>query len=83
MIRKYRKKPCIIEAIQFDGTNQEEIKSWCKEHVIVLTDGTLNIPTLEGTMHASVGDYIICGVKNDYYPCKPELFDLTYDIVGE
>lgn len=78
MVKRYVKKPAVIEAIQFDGTNFEEIREWAGCHLIQLEDGTFEVPTLEGNMHAAVGDYIICGVKNDYYPCKPDIFDMTY-----
>ena len=47
------------------------------------TDKEIDIPTLEGTMHASVGDYIIRGVNGELYPCKPDIFEKTYDKVGE
>lgn len=43
------------------------------------TDKEIDIPTLEGTMHASVGDYIITGVNGEIYPCKPDIFDKTYE----
>lgn len=62
-VKKYRKKPVIIEAYQ---TNTE-----------------LDIHTLEGTMHANVGDYIITGVHGEIYPCKPDIFEETYEEVGE
>lgn len=60
-VKKYRKKPVIIEAYQ--------------------TDVEVDIPTLEGTMHANVGDYIITGVKGEKYPCKPDIFNDTYEEV--
>lgn len=46
--------------------------------ITCLSDGTLNIETLEGTMRANVGDWVICGVKGELYPCKPEVFEATY-----
>ena len=49
----------------------------------IFDDGVLMIKTLEGTMLASIGDYIIRGVKEEYYPCKPDIFYLTYDEVYE
>lgn len=60
---KYRKKPVIIEAIQFEDNPY------------------LKIETLEGIMKASVGDYIIKGVNGEFYPCKPDIFEKTYERV--
>lgn len=82
MIKSYVKKPQKIEAIQYDGTNIEEIQNWCKVHIEIYADiNALGIPTLEGIMRASVGDYIIKGIKGEYYPCKPDIFMLTYEEV--
>ena len=90
---KYRKKPVIIEAIQWTGNNISEIKSFCNEHVrIELHDAawkagafpvvaSLYIDTLEGVHQASVGDYIIKGIKGEFYPCKPDIFHQTYEEV--
>lgn len=78
MIRKYQKKPVIIEAVQFDGKNFDEIQNWSTAHFIPLTDGTFVIPTLEGDMKASLGDFIIKGVNGEFYPCKPDIFENTY-----
>ena len=47
------------------------------------TDNEVDIPTLEGTMHASVGDYIITGVRGEQYPCKPDIFEATYELCEE
>jgi hypothetical protein len=89
---RYRKKPVIIEAIEWNGTNTKEIfnftgrhhsvKDWSvnKLHNLVLTDG-LKIFTLEGKMNADIGDYIIKGVKGECYPCKPDIFHTTYEQV--
>ncbi len=84
---KYRKKPVIIEAIQWNGINLEEIKWFMKEQfkdvsVSEISFG-LQIPTLEGTMTVSLGDYIIRGVNGEYYPCKPDIFQKTYEEVDE
>lgn len=84
---KYRKKPVIIEAIQWNGINLEEIKWFMKEQfkdvsVSEISFG-LQIPTLEGTMTVSLGDFIIRGVKGEYYPCKPDIFEKTYEPVED
>lgn len=86
---KYRKKPVVIEAVQWTGKNREEINKFCGNKAIILptklrSDGLiiacdLLIDTLEGVMHASVGDYIIKGVNGEFYPCKPDVFAKTYE----
>lgn len=81
-INTYRKKPVEIEAIQFNGWNFEEIQDWMwgisKEIYPSCFKETMVIKTLEGDMVASVGDYIIKGVKGEFYPCKPDIFEQTY-----
>lgn len=79
---QYRKKPVVIEAVQWDG-NLETLSIFPKEDIenVKLRDGDLYIQTLEGEMKANVGDYIIRGVKGEYYPCKPDIFEATYEIV--
>jgi len=74
---KYRKKPVEIDAIQWTGDNKLEIFDFC--NMSYITDQELRIQTLEGSMIASVGDYIIKGVKGEFYPCKPDIFELTYE----
>jgi hypothetical protein len=81
---KYRKKPVEIEAIQWIGTNLDEIRSFINVgRYYISTAGDLVIPTLEGDHIASKGDFIIKGVRGELYPCKPDIFRLTYDYVGE
>ena len=81
LVNQYIKKPQIIEAIQFTGDNFNEIQRWCSVHLEEYSDGTFGVPTLEGTMKANVNDFIIKGIKGEYYPCKPDIFELTYDKV--
>ena len=88
---KYRKKPVVIEAIQFNGKNFDEISEFslgkAKRRITyegntpIETD-TVDIITLEGTMNAIKGDYIIKGVQGEFYPCKPDIFEQTYELVG-
>lgn len=94
---KYRKKPVVINAIQWNGSNLFDVISFmdCAPNLrgmhvgekwedycrLVDADG-LKICTLEGKMSASVGDWIIRGVKDEYYPCKPDIFAATYDAVA-
>jgi hypothetical protein len=88
MIRKFRKKPVVIEAWRFtviDAINPEPIERWCNGKVRGMAFGAENryiqIQTLEGVMEASVGDWIIKGVKGEFYPCKPGIFEMTYEEV--
>ena len=84
---KYIKKPVEIEAKQFNGDNLQECIDFLGEsnHFVVWNENgwTLFIKTLEGNMKVSLGDYIIKGIKGEYYPCKPDIFLDTYDIVDE
>lgn len=77
---KYRKKPVEIEAILWNGYNYDEIME-LGEKSIQRSGKDLLIYTLEGTMRASIGDYIIKGVNEELYPCKPDIFNLTYEKV--
>lgn len=81
---QYRKKPVIIEAVRWDG-NLETLNIFPKEDIehVKLRDGDLYIQTLEGQMKANIGDYIIRGVKGEYYPCKPDIFEITYEPVNK
>lgn len=82
---KYRKKPVEIEAVQWTGDNIEEIVAWMSENAIGQlkeSGSNLVIATLEGDMTASHGDYIIKGVNGEYYPCKPDIFEKTYQDAG-
>lgn len=81
---KYRKKPVVIEAIQFDGENYVECAAFMQHPNPFHTNMSrevIFIDTLEGTMEAQKGDYIIRGVKGEYYPCKPDVFRQTYEPV--
>lgn len=77
---RYRKIPVEIEAKLFEAGNSDEIAAWCGGRVSV-RDGLTKvvIPTLEGAIKASVGDYIIKGVQGEFYPCKPDIFEATYE----
>lgn len=82
---KYRKKPVIIEAIKYNGKNMNEvqIKLGIPELQQEFTSDNIIIPTLEGDMTAKPGDFVIKGIKGEFYPCKPDIFESTYDPVGE
>lgn len=79
MVKKYKKKPVVVEAIQFNGYNAIEISRFVGTiHCHVDPNGEFFINTLKGTMRASKGDYIIKGIKGEFYPCKPDIFENTY-----
>lgn len=81
MIKKYQKKPVVIEAVQWDGTleSANEINEFTHDTVTMSPiSKVIHIQTLEGIMTASVGDFIIKGVKGEFYPCKPDIFAETY-----
>ena len=87
---KYRKKPVIIEAIQFEDNSDRiiEIHEFMGGDTIRVNyedkdNPYLKIETLEGIMKASVGDYIIKGVNGEFYPCKPDIFETTYERVTD
>lgn len=75
-MKTYRKKPVVIEAVQWNK-NIDEMKSFMG--VIVVQADKLLIGTLEGTMTANIGDFIIKGVNGEFYPCKPDIFEKTYE----
>jgi hypothetical protein len=82
---KYRKKPIVIEAIQFTGKNCYEVLAFMgAERYIVPELSPTDCPvihTLEGKMNTSPGDWVIKGVKGEFYPCKPDIFAATYEKV--
>ncbi|WP_019554802.1 hypothetical protein [Propionispira raffinosivorans] len=91
---KYRKKPIEIEAFQFDGdfVNGDSTPAWAWEAIEkgeiffssldrIEPPCELFIKTLEENMHASMGDYIIRGISGEIYPCKPDIFEKTYESV--
>lgn len=84
MIQKYRKKPVEVEAIQHFGKySHDQITEWAGYSVIgeMNEDEEFIIHTLEGDMIAKIGDYIIKGVNGEFYPCKPDIFEKTYEKV--
>ena len=85
---QYRKRPIAIEAIQYDGINSAEIAKFMNQPIRTKTSpapgkpsGNISIETLEGTMQAIPGDYIIKGIEGEFYPCKPKIFEKTYELV--
>lgn len=85
---KFRKKPVVIEAVQFTGGNYVAVEQFVCDPAsfsIGVIRGVYKvfINTLEGTMTVSPGDWIIKGVNGEYYPCKPDIFEKTYERVEE
>lgn len=85
---KFRKKPVVIEAVQFTGRNVSEVHAFTGSKSTTSTHAhsaapasSLTIETLEGIITASPGDWIIRGVKGEFYPCKPDIFAATYEPV--
>lgn len=80
-MKKYRKRPIVIEAVQFNG-NFDEIEAFVGGDA-EFREGELLVATLEGPLHASPGDWIIKGVRGEFYPCKPDIFMATYEEVKD
>ena len=80
---KYRKRPVVIEAVQWTGENKKEVFDFMNWRNAEIRKDTLVIHTLEGNMKADPGDYIIKGVQGEIYPCKPDIFKSTYEQVEE
>jgi len=76
---KFRKRPVVIEAVQFHG-NFDEIEKFVGGDA-EFRSGELIVATLEGPLHASPKDWIIKGVNGEFYPCKPDIFEKTYEKV--
>jgi hypothetical protein len=90
----YKKKPVIIEAVRCTPSNVDHVAAWCGGWVERISSSkdpsdewvALKIPTLEDVMTANThsgGDWVIRGVKGEFYPCKPDIFEATYEPAGE
>lgn len=87
----FRKRPVVIEAMQWPGydsgsvgaAQRERVFEWLKAGGCAYLVAPLQIQTLEGTMTASPGDWIIKGVNGEFYPCRPDIFEKTYEAVSE
>lgn len=81
---KFRKKPVVVEAVRWNSKNYFDIiRLTGRRDIRFFDDGSCIIPTLEGDMIAKKGDYIIKGVHGEFYPCKPDIFHETYEVVSE
>lgn len=86
---KFKKKPIIVEVMQYDGKNKKDIFKWAKnlsdphdpQIIHFYHDGGtwLQIKTLEGSLVCKPDDWIICGIEGEFYPCKPSIFEKTYE----
>lgn len=77
---RFQKKPVMVGAVQWTGDNIRELVTFVGHGLTHEPDErVLLIHTLEGKMRAEVGDWIICGVKGEFYPCKPDVFAATYE----
>ena len=85
---KYRKKPVVIESMEFTNETKDQVYNFVTCNKSASFSGgtlhpTLKIQTLEGVMTANIGDWIIKGVQGEFYPCKPDIFEETYEQVEE
>ena len=84
---KFRKKPVVIEAVLWNGTQVSEVTEWIEDALhndtIMRFGDKVVLKTLEGNMIANPGDYIIKGVKGELYPCKPDIFEQTYEPIKD
>ena len=78
---KFRKKPVVIDAVYWYGNPDSDIELWLGDSFEswLPSQGKLAIRTLEGEITASAGDWIIKGVNGEFYPCKPDIFEKTYE----
>lgn len=90
---KFRKKPVVVEARQLTPETAEGIGQWCGATKctmgsydsylwgwgLPIEERSMGIPTLEGERIASMGDWIIQGIQGEFYPCKPDIFEMTYE----
>ena len=90
-MRKFRKKPVVIEAVRWTGENCVEMETFLGEHLPgeeeledpLVVNQSFIIETLEGDVTAQVGDWIIKGGQGEFYPCKPDIFEATYELVED
>lgn len=80
-MKLYKKKPLTVEAMLWDGTNDTYTQLLSRGFKGAIHGSTLAINTLEGLMTASLGDYVIKGLVGEFYPCKPEIFLASYDLI--
>ena len=89
---KYRKKPIVVEAVRVDET-LKNVRDWSnlpawvidayEEGTLLFLNDAIEIRTLEGTMRGAMDDWIIRGISGEVYPCKPDIFQATYEPIAE
>ena len=86
-MQKFVKKPVVVEAIQYNGINITEVESFVGAKLptvwLSVEETQLILSTLEGDMKVSKGDYVIKGIKGEFYPCKPDIFKSTYNVIED
>lgn len=82
-MKKYRKKPVVIEAVQLTKANLSDVSLLVKDSEVSFCPYELRIPTLEGTMIGGVGDWVIKGIEGEFYPCKNSVFVNSYEEVSD
>lgn len=81
---RYVKKPIPITAIRWTGENHMELADFTHgKCLFTVGEPSIVIPTLEGNMKAYAGDYIVCGVDGEFYPCRQDIFEKTYEKISE
>lgn len=86
---KFRKRPAVVEAVQYTGSNWDEVHAWVKERspgmssALLSFDHVIKINTLEGVMDVPPGWWVIRGVKGEFYPCANDIFEATYESVDD
>ena len=86
MIQRFRKKPVVVEAMQFTDETKNQCHAWvsCTREADVYNGSpVLKIRTLEGVMTACLGDWIIRGVVGEFYPCRKDIFEATYELAED
>ncbi len=84
---KYRRKPIVIDAEQLTEGNLENLENWCGGSIkgtrLHRSERVIDVQTLAGEVRVNIGDWIICGIRGEFYPCKPDIFKATYEKVTE
>lgn len=81
IVKTYKTKPVTITAVEWNGDIDvfAHLQEWSNGLIYRVTRNVLRIPTLEGVMEVSIGDYVIKGLRGEFYPCKPDVFELKYE----
>lgn len=80
-LKRARKKPILIEAVVLTNQNVHQVARWCGGRAVMASLVAIEIPTLEGTMRADEGDWVVRGIEGEFYPVKESVFRASYDVV--